>query len=356
MTDPADLDRRVSEIRDRYEPAVRQCRTSRELEALRVELFGKKQGLVTLAYNELRALPPEVRPAAGKLLNQLKTGLEAMLASRQAELVVAGDAAREIDLTRPESDLRRGTRHPITLIREELEEIFLEMGYAIAEGREVEDDFHNFGALNFPPDHPARDEQDTLFVGSEQVLRTHTSNVQVRAMEAHPPPLRLIASGRCYRRDTADLTHSPMFHQIEGLCIDEGVSMADLKGTLEQLSRRLFGSTEVRLRPSFFPFTEPSAELDISCFACARRGCALCKGSGFIELGGCGLVDPNVFRLVSARTSAQPDGWSIDPERWSGFAFGFGLERAAMLKYGIDSIRLFFEDDLRFLSQFPARV
>ena len=340
---------RVREIRERLQSEAAAVTDRGGLEALRQRFFARTHGAISLALKDLGRIPAGERAEAGRLVNQLKREAEEVL-SALARAVEADEAesqagASAADLTLPGRRPARGGPHPLSVVRTELLEVFLELGYALADGPEVDDDFHNFEALNVPKDHPSRDMQDTLYLAPELVLRTHTSNVQIHSMESGKPPIRVISMGRCYRRDTADATHSPQFHQIEGLVVDEGIDMSHLKGTLEHLSRRVFGSTEVRLRPSYFPFTEPSAELDISCFACARRGCSLCKGSGYIELGGCGMVDPNVFGQVG-----------IDPERYSGFAFGFGIERAAMLKHGIDSIRLFYENDLRFLRQFPAPV
>ena len=339
--------------------ALESSRVSAEADiaGLRTLFFGRKGGLLSAALKGLGGMAPADRAEAGQLLNDVKAEVEHCLETLTRELEQRAETGvSDLDLTLPGVGVRRGNRHPLTLIQEELEEIFLGLGYTIADGPELDDDFHCFEALNLPRDHPARDMQDTLYVAGvggdriagnpERLLRPHTSNVQIRTMESQPPPIRIISIGRCYRRDTPDLTHSPMFTQIEGLVVDRGMSLAHLKGTLEHLSHRLFtASTEIRLRPSYFPFTEPSAELDISCFGCDRRGCQLCKGSGFIELGGCGMVDPNVFAAVG-----------IDPERYSGFAFGLGIERTAMLKHAIDDIRLFFENDLRFLQQFPSLI
>jgi len=339
-----DLEARAQEILALIEGEAPRVTSAPALADLRAKLFGRKAGLLTAAMKELRSLAGDDRKRAGQRLNQIKREAETRLEELAASLERRPTAAADVDLTLPGRAAPRGTRHPLTLVREELEEIFLEMGYSIADGPEVDDEFHCFEALNIPADHPARDMQDTLYVDDRWVLRPHTSSVQIRTMENERPPIRVIATGRCYRRDTPDLTHSPMFHQIEGLVIDRDITMGNLKGTLEHLSRRLFTpETRIRLRPSFFPFTEPSAELDISCFACDGGGCSLCKGSGFIEMGGCGMVDPNVLSALD-----------IDPEGWSGFAFGLGIERIAMLKHGIDNIRLFFENDGRFLRQFPA--
>lgn len=346
------LEEQVQALRQRLALESTRVRAESDLAAMRTLFFGRKGGLLTAALKGLGAMAPAERADAGQLLNQVKAEVESRLETLTRELARGAETGVPgLDLTLPGRAAQPGHRHPLTLIQEELEEIFLGLGFSIAEGPELDDDFHCFEALNIPRDHPARDMQDTLYAlgtpgGVERVLRPHTSNVQIRTMESQPPPIRVISIGRCYRRDTPDFTHSPMFHQIEGLVVDHGVSLAHLKGTLEYLSRRLFtASTGIRLRPSFFPFTEPSAELDISCFGCDGRGCALCKGSGFIELGGCGMVDPNVFLAVG-----------IDPERYTGFAFGLGIERTAMLKHAIDNIRLFFENDVRFLEQFPSLV
>jgi phenylalanyl-tRNA synthetase alpha chain len=314
------------------------------LEEIRVRFLGKK-GLLTEQLKNLGALPPEARPQAGKLVNDAKERLQAQLDERKQTLEGAARsqqlAAEKIDVTLPGRGLRIGGRHPVTRTLERLESIFTRMGFAIAEGPEVEDDYHNFEALNIPANHPARAMHDTFYFDAHRLLRTHTSPVQIRYMKQHKPPLRIIASGRVYRCDS-DVTHTPMFHQIEGLLVDERVSFADLKGVLADFLREFFETElKVRFRPSHFPFTEPSAEADISCVICNAKGCRVCKNTGWLEVLGCGMVHPEVFRHVG-----------IDSERWSGFAFGLGVERLTMLRYGVNDLRLFYENDLRFLQQF----
>ncbi len=326
-------------------PAIEGAGDPEALEQIRVRVLGRK-GQLTEILRGLSAFPPEMRREGGQPANALKAHIEAKLQERQQGLRVAlheGLAVRDaIDITLPGRPVRRGSLHPLTATLYEIVEIFQHLGFSVAEGPEVELDYYNFEALNIPKDHPARDMQDTFYVTDEVLLRTHTSPVQIRVMEAQTPPVRIVAPGRVYRRD-ADPTHSPMFHQVEGLLVDYGVSFADLKGTLQAFVDQFFGAgTRLRYRPSFFPFTEPSAEVDIACVMCKGTGCRVCKGSGFLEILGSGMVDPEVFRMVG-----------YDPEI-TGFAFGMGVERIAMLRYGIDDIRLFFENDLRFLQQFPS--
>jgi phenylalanyl-tRNA synthetase alpha chain len=298
----------------------------------------------------LGRLPSEDRPFVGEAANRAKAAIEAMVAERLQGLgraALATELARTVDVTLPGSGLALGTLHPLTLVRREVEEIFLGLGFEVRTGPWIETEWHNFDALNTPADHPARDMQDTFFVDGGRILRSHTSPVQVRTMMTSPPPIKIIAPGNVFRRDD-DATHTPMFPQVEGLYVDRDVSFADLKGTLLHFVRRFFGADlSIRLRPSFFPFTEPSAEVDATCFLCGgtgRReggGCRLCKGSGWIEIGGAGMVHPNVFRAVG-----------YDPDSVRGFAFGMGLSRMAMLKYGVEDLRAFYENDIRFLSQF----
>jgi phenylalanyl-tRNA synthetase alpha chain len=315
------------------------------LEALRVRFLGRR-GTLTAILRGLGELAPEARPVVGERANAVKAAIEGALEARRAALRAAtraGLAADRLDITLPGRPPRLGGLHPLTATLQDILEIFASLGFAVAEGPEVELDYYNFEALNIPRDHPARDMQDTFYITDEVLLRTHTSPVQVRVMEAQPPPVRVVVPGRVYRRD-ADVTHSPMFHQVEGLLVDEGVTFADLKGTLTAFVRLFFGeATRLRFRPSFFPFTEPSAEVDISCVICRGAGCRVCSQGGWLEILGAGMVDPEVFRFVG-----------YDSERFTGFAFGMGVERIAMLRYGIDDIRLFFENDLRFLEQFHA--
>ncbi len=326
------------------EEELRAADTPDALEQLRVKYFGKKSQL-TQAMKSLSKLSPEQRPVVGKKVNEVKKNLQDLYQTREQQL--AEDKKRRrlaqerVDVTLPGRRQILGTTHPITQILEETERIFTTMGFSVAEGPEVELDYYNFEALNFPKNHPARDMQDTLFVSDDVVLRTHTSPVQIRAMEKTSPPARFISIGKVYRHD-ADISHSPMFHQIEGVCVDTHITMADLKGVLELFVEEMFGAgTRVRFRPSFFPFTEPSAEVDISCVICNGSGCRVCGSTGWLEILGSGMIDPNVFGFVN-----------YDPEQYTGYAFGMGAERIAMLKYGIDDIRLFFENDVRFLAQF----
>jgi phenylalanyl-tRNA synthetase alpha chain len=312
------------------------------IEAVRVRFAGRRSGLLRELEDALKALPREEKPAYGKALNELKRLIEEKLAEAQARSA-ASQRPDAVDVTLPGRRPLLGTLHPVTLVRREIEEIFLRMGYSVADGPEAEDDWHNFEALNFPPDHPARDEQDTFFLKGGLLLRTHTSPVQIRTMETTPPPIRVVIPGRVYRCDS-DLRHSPMFHQVEGLVVDEGITFGHLKATLEAFVRVLFDPRlTVRFRPSFFPFTEPSAEVDITCVLCLGKGCAMCSGSGWIEILGAGMVDPRVLRACK-----------LDPERVSGFAFGCGLDRVALLKYRLPDLRLLFSGDERLLRQFEG--
>ncbi|HLB24761.1 MAG TPA: phenylalanine--tRNA ligase subunit alpha [Nitrospirota bacterium] len=320
------------------------AKTTDDLKAVEVELFGKK-GLVSLLRKKIPQEAPELRKEAGRLLNELAGLYESALARRMGELASQERAARlaseRIDVTMPGRRPGLGRPHPLTTVTEEIVGIFTGMGFSVAEGPEVELDYYNFETLNMPKDHPARDMQDTFYVSEEVVLRTHTSPVQVRVMKSVRPPVQVIAPGKVYRCD-ADVSHTPMFHQVEGLMVDRHINFGHLKGVLDAFVGRMFGEgTATRFRPSFFPFTEPSAEVDIRCVICGGSGCRVCKGTGWLEVLGAGMVDPEVFRAVS-----------YDPEEYSGFAFGMGVERIALLKYGIDDIRLFYENDLRFLEQF----
>ena len=314
------------------------------IEQIRVGYLGKK-GALTEQLKRLGGLPPEERPQAGQWVNDAKQRLQAVLEERTSALSAHQRqqqlAHENLDVTLPGRGPRLGGPHPVSRTLRRLEELFVRMGFQIAEGPEVEDDFHNFEALNIPADHPARAMHDTFYFDDGLLLRTHTSPVQIRYMQAHKPPLRIIAPGRVYRRDS-DVTHTPMFHQIEGLMVDEHVSFADLKGVLNEFLAQFFERTlKLRFRPSYFPFTEPSAEVDIECVMCNGSGCRVCKQTGWLEVLGCGMVHPEVFRHVG-----------IDSERYSGFAFGVGVERLAMLRYGVNDLRLFYENDLRFLQQF----
>jgi len=312
--------------------------------AIRTKYLGRK-GLLTSLLRKLGEASPADRPVLGKLTNEIKEALSTRIEEALGHLESAGKGdvllAERLDVTLPGRGLKYGKRHPITRISREICDVFLSLGFSIAEGPEVELDYYNFEALNIPRDHPARDMQDTLYVSDTVVLRTHTSPVQVRVMEKMKPPVRIISPGKVYRRDS-DVSHTPMFHQVEGLLVDRGVSFGDLKGVLTYFVHQVFGaSTALRFRPSFFPFTEPSAEVDIQCVICGGSGCRVCGQSGWLEILGSGMVDPEVFKAVG-----------YDSEEYTGFAFGLGVERIAMLKYGISDIRLFFENDQRFLEQF----
>ncbi|MBN1141497.1 MAG: phenylalanine--tRNA ligase subunit alpha [Deltaproteobacteria bacterium] len=314
------------------------------LNDLRVQYLGKK-GHLTAVMKTMAELSPAERPAFGKRVNEAKAALEELLDQRFREvraLELEKRLANErLDVTLPGRRLPQGTLHPITLVTEEVTRIFSTLGFGIVEGPEIENDYYNFEALNMPRNHPARDMQDTFYVSDDVVLRTHTSPVQIRTMLQHRPPLKVIAPGTVYRRDS-DLTHSPMFHQVEGFLVDRQVTFGDLKGTLKTFLNRFFGrELGVRFRPSFFPFTEPSAEVDIACVICRGKGCRVCKDSGWLEILGCGMIDPEVFKAVG-----------YDPAVVTGYAFGMGLERLCMLKNGINDLRLFFENDIRFLRQF----
>jgi phenylalanyl-tRNA synthetase alpha chain len=339
------LEEALERVRSEFASGIAHCGDLRSLEALRLRILGRKSGLLTLALKALKDLPGPARPAAGERANALRAEIESGLAGAESRLAASDPDPAALDVTLPGIAPRAGTVHPVTLVRREIETIFLEMGFTIEEGPEVEDDWHNFEALNLPPDHPARDMQDTFYVEGGGLLRTHTSPVQIRTMMKVRPPLKMIALGKAFRRDS-DISHAPMFHQVEGLVVGEGVSMADLKGTIRLFAGRLFRrDLRVRLRPGYFPFVEPGAEFDVSCMICGGDGCRLCKRSGWIEMGGAGMVHPAVFENVG-----------YDAESVTGFAFGLGVDRIAMLRYAIDDIRLFFENDLRFLDQFRGEA
>jgi phenylalanyl-tRNA synthetase alpha chain len=359
----------IDDLRRQFRAKLDQATTGKALKALTDEFLSRKSGSVTALMKNLASLPVEARREHGQLVNTLKGEIEAALDEKRAALESSRPPAGSVDVTLPGRELPLGRIHPLMRVRQEVEDIFTRMGYEILEGPEVEEDYYNFEALNMPPDHPARDMQDTLYLNTPIVggtwgahraaalggsppevqvrhatlLRTHTSAMQIRYMKTFPPPVRIIVPGRVYRKDDLDLSHTPMFQQFEALVVGEGITLADLKGTIEVMTRQLFGDVRVRLRPSFFPYTEPSAEVDISCHRCGGGGCATCKQTGWIEILGSGMVHPAVFEAVG-----------YDPERVTGFAFGMGLERITMLKYGVDDIRLFYENDLRFLEQFPV--
>ena len=316
-----------------------------DLEQIRVRYLGKK-GELTAVLRGMGALSPEERPIVGQIANEVRAKIEEALSAasglaKQKELEKKL-AAEKIDVTMPAEDVEVGHHHPLTLVQRRLEDIFIGMGFSIVEGPEVEYDYYNFQALNIPENHPARDTQDTFYITENILLRSQTSPVQVRAMEKQKPPIRVISPGHVYRSDALDASHSPLFHQCEGLVVDKGITMGDLKGMLETFAKTMFGEeTRIRFRPHHFPFTEPSAEVDVSCFMCGGKGCRLCKGEGWIEILGAGMVHPFVL-----------SNCGIDPEEYSGFAFGMGVERIAMIKYGIGDIRLFYENDTRFIEQF----
>ncbi|HIV62674.1 MAG TPA: phenylalanine--tRNA ligase subunit alpha [Candidatus Butyricicoccus avistercoris] len=322
-----------------------QTQNARELDAVRVKYLGKK-GELTAILKGMKNVAPEERPVIGQLVNDVRAELEKAL-EKQAEKLEQSALEEKLksetlDVTMPSEEITLGHKHPLSIVLDEIKDIFIGLGFQVAEGPEVEYDHYNFEALNIPKDHPARDTQDTFYISDNVVLRTQTSPVQVRVMENQKPPIRIIAPGRVFRSDAVDATHSPLFHQIEGLVVDKNITMSDLKGILELFAKRLYGEdTVVRFRPHHFPFTEPSAEMDIQCYQCHGEGCRLCKGEGWIEILGCGMVHPKVLETCN-----------IDPEVYSGYAFGIGLERTVMGRFKIDDIRLFYENDVRFLHQF----
>ncbi|MCC8136629.1 MAG: phenylalanine--tRNA ligase subunit alpha [Clostridiales bacterium] len=336
---------RLQSIREDALTQIQEADMLDRLNEVRVNFLGKK-GELTAILKSMKEIPPEERPAFGQLVNETRAQIETALDESRKKLEqIALDASlkgERIDVTLPARRSKIGHRHPNTIAREEVERIFVGMGYEVIEGPEIEYDLYNFEKLNIPANHPAKDEQDTFYINKDIVLRTQTSPVQARVMEQGKLPIRMISPGRVFRSDEVDATHSPSFHQIEGLVVDKNVTFADLKGTLEVFAKELFGEeTRTKFRPHHFPFTEPSAEMDVSCFKCGGKGCRFCKGSGWIEILGCGMVHPHVFEMCG-----------IDPEVYTGFAFGVGLERIALLKYEIDDMRLLYENDERFLSQF----
>lgn len=336
---------KIEQIKSDVEGILENAKDIATLEQIRIKYLGKK-GELTAVLKGMGKLSKEERPVIGALANEVRSKLETELEEKRAQISKAMEEAKlkneVVDVTMPGKKAELGKLHPLTKVMNEIKDIFIGMGFSIADGPEVEYDYYNFEALNIPKNHPARDTQDTFYIEDNIVLRTQTSPMQVRVMENTRPPIRIIAPGRVYRSDSVDATHSPVFHQIEGLVVDKNVTMADLKGTLEMFTKSLYGEqTKVRFRPHHFPFTEPSAEMDVSCFICGGKGCSVCKGEGWIEILGCGMVHPKVL-----------SNCNIDPEIYSGFAFGIGLERIAMRKYDIDDLRLFFENDQRFLNQF----
>lgn len=336
------------QIKALREQAMQELQTltqPKELEEFRVRVMGKK-GSLTGLLRGMGALPAEERPQMGQLVNEVRAELEQALEARAAAVQAAQQAARlkceTLDVTMPGRHEAKGGLHPLNIVLEDMIDIFQSMGFDVVDGPEVETDYYNFEALNLPEDHPARDMQDTFYITPSLLLRTQTSAAQIRTMEERKPPIRMICPGRVYRADEVDATHSPVFHQVEGLVVDKGITMCDLKGCLEQFAHEIYGpDTKVKFRPSFFPFTEPSVEVDVTCSECGGKGCRVCKGSGWIEILGAGMVHPNVLR-----------GCGIDPEEYSGFAFGIGLDRLTTTRYKISDIRLLFENDQRFLEQF----
>ncbi|WP_373899038.1 phenylalanine--tRNA ligase subunit alpha [Haloimpatiens sp. FM7315] len=324
---------------------LKKIATKEDMESIRVKYLGKK-GELTSILRGMGALSKEERPIVGKLANEIRENLENIIGetldkikNKEKELRLQKEV---IDISMPGKKQIVGKRHPLDLTLENINDIFISMGFSIEEGPEVEKDYYNFEALNIPKDHPARGEQDTFYINDNVVLRTQTSPIQIRTMEKEKPPIKMIAPGKVYRSDELDATHSPIFYQIEGLVVDKGITFSDLKGTLQTFFKKMFGDNmEIKFRPHHFPFTEPSAEVDVTCFVCGGKGCKVCKNSGWIEMLGCGMVHPDVLRNCG-----------IDPEVYSGFAFGFGLDRIVMLKYGIDDIRFLYESDMRFLNQF----
>jgi phenylalanyl-tRNA synthetase alpha chain len=334
----------IEKLRKRFDEECKGIEDEKSLQEVRNLYLSRNRGAVAALFVELKSLEPEEKPVAGKEINALKAYVQDKLQAIQAEISGPKEAKEAVDLTLPGETSYFGAPHPILIIQQEIENIFVRMGFSVEEGPEIETDYYNFEALNFPPHHPARDDWDTLYINDDYLLRTHTSPVQIRVMEKRKPPIRVITPGKVFRKESPDPTHLPMFYQVEGLVVDRGVTFADLKGTLESFLRVLFTEkTKIRFRPSFFPFTEPSAEVDIGCTVCNGESntCRVCGGGGWIELLGSGMVDPQVLKNVN-----------IDPEEYSGFAFGLGIDRAAMFLYQIPDLRYFFENDLRFIRQF----
>ena len=335
----------LNKILEDAKAKLKEVDTQAQVDEVRVRVLGKK-GKLTEILRGMGKLSPEERKSTGQMANAVRSEIEKMLDAKFAEVKEAAKKAQfkleKIDVTEPGRPTDLGVKHPLTITMEEISKVFMNMGFSIVEGPEVETVVNNFDALNAGPNHPARDMTDTFYITEDVLLRTQTSCVQVRTLQKQEPPIKVISPGRCFRCDTPDATHSPMFHQIEGLVVDEGITMADLKGTLDSFAKQLFGpETKTKFRPHHFPFTEPSAEMDVSCFKCGGKGCRVCKGSGWIEILGCGMVHPNVLKVGG-----------IDTEKYTGFALGMGVERVAMLKYGVEDIRLFYENDMRFIDQF----
>jgi phenylalanyl-tRNA synthetase alpha chain len=340
------MDEKLNKLREQFSEELKAISSADDLNALRDKYLGRKSGLIAAEKKRVGALAPDERAAFGQQVNQLNAEVEAEIAQLNERFAAESQERalerERIDITLPGTRPRQGHLHPITLIRQKIEDVFVSMGYSVEDGPEIETSFYNFDALNIPAGHPARDSADTFYITPDLALRSQTSTIQIHAMQSQRPPLRIIAPGRVFRRDTPDATHNPMFFQLEGLNVDRHITLADLKGTLQKFVEMMYGpNLRTRFRPSYFPFTEPSAEVDFSCYVCGGQGCRVCKGSGWIELGGSGMVHPNVLETVG-----------IDPEEYSGFAFGLGIDRMAARMYDIDDIRLLFENDVRFLEQF----
>ncbi len=333
--------RELEKLGDEAREKIFQVKDEKYLEKVRIEFLGRKQGRITKVLRSIKDMPSKERPLVGGLVNQLKEEIEKELKERKKS-IEKEEREEYIDITLPGKKPLVGKLHPITQTIEEIKRIFMGLGFRVVRGPEAETEYYNFEALNMPRYHPARDEQDSFYLDNNYLLRTHTSPVQIKIMEKESPPIRIIAPGKCYRRDAVDASHFTMFHHVEGLAVDKKITFSDLKGSLTYFVHQMFDKeTKLRFRPSFFPFTEPSAEVDISCIMCKGSGCRVCSGKGWLEILGAGMVDPEVFKKVN-----------YDPEKYQGFAFGMGVERICMLKYGIDDIRLFFQNDLRFLRQF----
>ncbi len=331
----------IDQIKKEFEKDISSIKDKSRLEEIRIKYLGRK-GKVSNAFKLLSDVPKEQKPEFGQRLNQLKKIIEEEYDTIDRKFDVKGELKSSIDLTLSGRKPFIGRKHPLVQMADEIKSIFIRLGFSIEDGPEIETDYYNFEALNIPENHPARDMQDTLYITDDIVLRTHTSPVQIRVMEKSEPPIRIIAPGRVYRRDTPDASHSPLFHQVEGLVVGEHITFADLKGVIEAFAHQMFGrDIKVRFRPSFFPFTEPSAEYDFNCIFCRGQGCRVCKNTGWIEISGAGMVHPNVFKAVG-----------YDSEKYTGYAFGMGIDRIAMLKFGINDIRTFFENDMRFINQF----
>ncbi len=338
---------KIEEYRKTFDEDAARVKDEKSLQEVRNLYLSRKRGYLTLLFEKLKTLKPEERPEVGKSLNGLKNYIQGRLQNLREEMAGPEETLKKVDLTLPGRKRYWGSPHPIHLFQQEIENIFLGMGFSIEEGPEIETDYYNFEALNFPPHHPARDDWDTLYISDDLLLRTHTSPVQIRVMEKRKPPIRIINPGKVFRKESPDPTHLPMFYQVEGLVVDHGISFAHLKGTLEYFLKTLFSEKiKIRFRPSFFPFTEPSAEVDIECTVCTGKSkeCRVCGGGGWVEILGAGMVDPQVFKNVN-----------IDPEKYSGYAFGLGVDRTAMFAYQIPDMRYFYENDLRFIRQFALK-